>query len=404
MLHIDSKLPHVRELILVEEDEDRRPTMPARRSLFWMGEIFSAFRKRAVFLLFFALPVALSGTYYLVLAAPMYVSEAKFIVRTSAATPRLGSLNGGIGQVTTLIRANDDTQTVNAYITSRDALRRLVKEDDLLAILGRNEADFLARFPRFWSAGDMETLYERLPEFIESTFDGETGVATLRVRAFRAQDALVIADALLNDAEELVNKLSTRAHNDAIAFAEEVVKRSEARVKTTQERIAAFRNKEAVFDPTRQAVAGVELIGKLTAEIADLKAVLRELQINSPESPRVEATHSRIEALEQQVVEQRRLIVGGGNSLAPKLAEYEILTLDRELATKSFLSALVSLENAREEGDRKQLYLERIVAPNLPDQSRYPFRLYQILITVVLAFSSYLIVSTLIATALEHEI
>jgi capsular polysaccharide transport system permease protein len=402
---IEHALPQSRDLRL-REVENQRPEyaeyLPSKGGL--LKRLFALGQKHLLFIICFVLPVSVVSCYYLFVAADMYVSEARFVVRSSSISPRLGGTNANLGQVTTLVRTNDDTQSVNAYISSRDALNRLIEENGFLEMVRRPEADFLSRFPRLWSKSDRESLFERLSEFVDPSFDSGTGVSTLRVRAFRPDDARAIALVLLSHAEELVNKLNGRARGDAISFAEEVVHRSEARVKEAQERIAAFRNREALFDPVRQAAAALDLIGKIAGEVAELKATLAELHANSPDSPRVEAVRSRIQALEDQISEQRSLIAGGDHSLAPKLAEYEKLVLERDLATKSFVSGLVSLENAREEGHRKQLYLERIVEPSLPDQSRYPHRLLSILYAAGVCLGLYWILTVLISTVFDHEL
>src|SRR5262249_30005605 len=105
-----------------------------------------------------------------------------------------------------------------------------------------------------------------------------------------------------------------------------------------------------------------------------------------------------------QIVEQRNLVAGGDKSLAPKLAEYEKLTLERELATRSFVSALLSLEGARQESHRKQLYLERIVKPNLPDKAAYPKPLRSILFVLIVCFALYWILFALADVIRDHHL
>lgn len=400
----EGKLYDIADLKLVEK-QDATPECIGYMPKNTRWNVMVKFGKaHLLFIAFFVLPVSLASTYYLFLAANMYVSEARFIVRSSSISPRLGGASGNMGQVTTLVRTSDDTQSVNAYISSRDALDRLIQKNNFLEIVNRPEADFLSRFPRLWSARQRKSLFERFSEYVEPTFDSGTGVSILRVRAFRPEDAREIALALLADAEELINKLNGRARGDAIAFAEEVVEKSEAKVKAAQERIGAFRNRETIFDPVRQAGAVLDLIGKLNAENASLRATLGELSVSSPNSPKVEALRNRIRAFDDQIAEQHDLIAGGDHSFAPKLVEYEKLTLEIELATKSFVSALVSLESAREDGHRKQLYLERIVEPNLPDQSRYPHRFLSIFYVVGVCLGIYWILAVLGSAVLEHDV
>jgi capsular polysaccharide transport system permease protein len=396
-------LPTVLKLHLQDADSRERSADANENKAAYWERIGSKAKENWLFLICFVLPVAIAACYQIGIAAPMFVSEAKFIVRSSSISPRLGA-GGNMGQVSSLVRTNDDTQSVNAYISSRVALDRLIAENRFLDIVDRPEADFLSRYPHVWARADRETLFERFSEYVDVSFDSGTGVSTLRIRAFRPEDAHNIASAMLNHSEELINKLNERARYDAISFAEEVAGRSEAKVQDAQARVASFRNREALFDPVRQAAVSLDLIAKLTAEIADLKTTLSELTMNSPDSPKVEAVRSRIAALQAQIAEQRSFIAGGDKSLAPKLAEYEKLTLEQELATKSFISALVSLEGAREEGHRKQLYLERIVEPNLPDKSLYPKRLQSILYIAAICLAIYWILSVLGAVVRDHDL
>ncbi len=92
------------------------------------------------------LPTLVAGVYYFAIASDLYLSEAKFIVRSpkQVQTSTLGALL----QTTGLGRAADDTAAVQDFIMSRDAVRKLEHQDDLRAIFGRPEGDF--RCPVSW--------------------------------------------------------------------------------------------------------------------------------------------------------------------------------------------------------------------------------------------------------------
>ena len=236
----EPKLPHLGNLIPREEADNRAEPVACRQKPGIARQLIRRASANLLFIFCFAVPVMLTAIYYLFDASSMYISESRFIVRSSVISPRLGVAGSNVGQVSNLVRTNDDTQSVNAYLFSRDAMERLIRENQFLELVSRPEADFLSRFPHFWSGTDHEALFERLSEYIEPTFDTEAGVSTLRVRAFRPEDARAIVLALLSHAEELINKLNDRAKDDAIAYAEEVVGRAEAKVKDVQARIADF--------------------------------------------------------------------------------------------------------------------------------------------------------------------
>ena len=64
---------------------------------------------------------------------------------------------------------------------------------------------------------------------------------------------------------------------------------------------------------------------------------------------------------------------------------------------------MTSLEQARNEAQRKQLYLERIVQPSLPDVAVEPRRLRGVAATFLLGLVAWGILSMLIAGVREHQ-
>ena len=66
-------------------------------------------------------------------------------------------------------------------------------------------------------------------------------------------------------------------------------------------------------------------------------------------------------------------------------------------------AALASLEIARNDAQRKQLYLERIVSPSLPDSATEPRRLRNIFVTLIVSLMLWGILSLLIAGVREHN-
>ena len=246
-------------------------------------------------------------------------------------------------------------------------------------------------------------MFERFNDFVYPYFDEGTGISTLYVYAFHPEDARKIAIAALAYAEELVNRINNRAQNDAITFAKQMVAEAEVRVRAQQQLITDFRKREVVLDPIRQGGALIDLIAKMNGEVADLKAELEEVSANSPSSPKLNSTRARIRALEKQIDEERPLLAGGDNSLAPNLAEYEKLTLELELDVKLFTASLLTLEGAIKDAEQQRLYLERVVEPNLPDYPLYPRKPVSILIVFGFSLCIYWIFKVLGEIVWEHE-
>jgi capsular polysaccharide transport system permease protein len=96
-------------------------------------------------------------------------------------------------------------------------------------------------------------------------------------------------------------------------------------------------------------------------------------------------------------------ITGGNDSMIQKSIEFKRLSLDREFAETRLATALSSLEQARTEVQRQQLYLERIVMPHKPDFPLLPHRIWNIVTTLIISFMLYGVLKLLLAGIKEHN-
>ncbi|MGO7259050.1 capsule biosynthesis protein, partial [Rhizobium brockwellii] len=73
-----------------------------------------------------------------------------------------------------------------------------------------------------------------------------------------------MANALVQHAEELVNRLNDRARQDAIRYAQVEVGDSQVRLSSMQKSLTDFRNRESLVDPTKQSAAALDMISRLS--------------------------------------------------------------------------------------------------------------------------------------------
>ncbi len=366
-----------------------------------IGDWFS--RVPWLFLSVVVLPTFVAGVYFFLIAAPQFVSDARFVVRSRNQPPpaALGSVLESVG--VSLGEGETDAYEVHAYMMSRDAVADLSAAHDLRAMLDRPGADFIARYPRPFESRSFESLYKNYKRFVTVGYDSQTGISTLRVKAFRAADAQEIADTLLMDGEALINRLNDRAMADAVTQAGRRVAEAREQSAEAETMLTAFRNHERVIDPDRASVVDLDLAGKLQGQISTLRAERAGLAASAPESPQLPVLDRRIGAYEAQLEAERTRGAGQADSLAPKIGEYERLTLERDIAVKSLESAVASLEAARVEARSKQLYLERVVPPNIPDRAEQPRRLTSVLTVLISALVAYAIISLVSAGFREHR-
>ncbi|SCB26038.1 capsule biosynthesis protein [Rhizobium hainanense] len=346
-------------------------------------------------------PTLVVSAYYAFVAAPIYVSEASFVVRMAA--PPSSNVFGSLLQNSGITRSQDDTFSVQEYIRSRQALKELASKLPVRAIFGSPQADWLTRFPRFWENNSEEELYGYYSDRVSVIHNDTTGITVLRTTAFHAQDAADLNATLLVLGGDLLERLNDRARGDAVRFADNEVQEAQQRVIDAQRNITDFRNKELMIDPNASSMSMIDLISNLTAELASTRARLAETRKTAPDSNSIPFLTSQIAALEQQIENERAKMVGSDKSVAPRIADYESLVLMREFANKALVAALDALEAARADARRQQLYLEVVVPPQMPDEAEMPYALKNIAIVFLSLSLAYLLGWLMLTAIKDHE-
>jgi len=359
-------------------------------------------RKRKWFTLFVIMPTALAAFYYSFIASDIYVSESRFVVKSpDQKRPQLTSLANLI-QTTGLSGGQEQANEILEFVRSRDAVRALQQDAALQSKFSSPQIDFVSRFPGLFQRPSFEELFEYYGKMVNAKLDSETGTAILTVRAYSPQAAYEINERLLEMSEGLVNRLNERARTRAISDAKRQVDLAAERVRKARVALAQFRNSQEIIDPAKQAAGVLEISNSLTAERAALQAQLEAMQRAAPSNPAIPAIRSRIVAISAQTAAQDSRVVGSGGGIASKLSGYEKFSVEQEFATESLNVANAELVQARNEAQRQQFYLERVVDPNLPDMPVLPRRLLNILIVAAATLFLYFIGWMVIVGILEH--
>ena len=360
-------------------------------------------RINKLFLLTVAIPTTLAVIYYGFIASAVYTSESRFVVRSqakqNAASPLLGILSGS-----GFTSSNDDSFTIQSFILSRDALHALDKQFHIKDAYSESSIDFLKRFPGplSWD-NSFEHFYYYYRKMVYASYDPGTSITTLTTHAFDPKVAWEINNRLLDLSENLVNKLNERGRQDLIHYSLKEVAEMEKKAKFAALALANYRNEKGVIDPEKQSAIPLQQVANLQDELLMTKTQIMQLEKLAKNNPRLPVLKQRAHLLEDQIKIENLRVAGSGKwSLAGKAAEYQQLMLEKEFADKMLASAMGSLEQARKEAQRKQLYLELIAHPNDPDSATAPQRLRIIISVFGLGMITWGVVTMLIAGIKDH--
>jgi len=354
-----------------------------------------------LFVLTVVVPTVIAVVYFGLITSDVFVSESRFVVRSPQrqAPSGLGALLQGAG----FSRSQDDTYSVHDFMLSRDALKQLNSKLQLDKAFGSTDVDLFSRFATFGIDDNFEALHRYYQKRVAIDTDSTSAISVLKVSAYKAEDAYRINAMLLEMGESLINQLNERGRQDMIRFASLEVEVAEKKAKAAALALSDYRNEKAVFDPERQSAIQLQLVSKLQDELIATKTQLDQVRTFTPDNPQIPALKKRASTLQLEMDAQMSKVAGGSTSLTNKAADYERLALDRTFADKQLGAAFVSLEQARNDAQRKQLYLERIVQPSKPDVAVEPRRLRAILATFLLGLICWGVLTILVAGVREHK-
>jgi capsular polysaccharide transport system permease protein len=346
-------------------------------------------------------PTFLAVVYYALIASDVYISESRFLVRSPQRPTQTGIL-GQLLQNTGFTSSQDDAYAVRDFILSRDALKELDDKLHLRQAFSEARIDPFNRFPGLSFDHSFEEFYRYYGRHVAVDYDSASSITTLTVRAYSAQDAYHINGMLMDMSEQLVNTLNDRSRHDLVGYAEDEVKLASDKAKEASIALLNYRSSRSVFEPDRQAALQLQGVAKIQDELISTEAELAQLKSLSPDNPQIAALTSRAATLRAAILSEASKVTSARDSLSARAPDFERLALESEFADKQLGVAFSSLESARAEARQKQLYLERLVQPGLPDKAMEPRRLRSMLTVFVIALIAWGVATLLIAAVKEH--
>nr|KIS29495.1 WcbD [Novosphingobium sp. P6W] len=353
-----------------------------------------------LFAIMVILPTAIALLYYGLLASDVYVSESRIVVRSPDKPAQ--SPFGAMLKTAGFTNASDEVYAVTEYVGSRDAVKNADRQGLIRKAYENDNISMFDRLNSFGFSDSFEDMYKYFGKRVTVKNDSVSSVLTLTVRAYSARDAQKINEVLLSQSEELINRLNRRGRKDLIEFARREANEAAGEARQSAVKLAAFRNRTGTVDPEKQAQIGLEMVSKLQDELIASELQLQQLRALAPDNPQVPQLAGRIGQLKQAIDREQGKVAGSSTSLAVNAAEYQRLQIDNEISGKRLTAAMTSLQEALNEARRQQVYVERIVQPNLPDEAIEPRRLAGILAVFALSLIAWGIANMLIAGVREH--
>lgn len=353
----------------------------------------------ASFGLMVLVPLVVASIYFGLVASPQYATEFKFALRSSdhGVLDSLTGLGGFGGS-----QQSQDAQIVANYVRSRGMIEALKTEPDVRAIFTRPDVD---RFSRLEADAPIEELEKYWRRRVDATLDETSGIVSVSVRAFTAEDSLRLAEAIVAKSEGLVNDMSMRLRRDALERATAELRRAEANLRDATAAMRDVRTREGVLD-TGAAAKGLQaVIDQLRTELSGKEQQLSLQGGATDDAPQVRLLKAQIAELRRQIADYVGKLAGaqgGDPSLATRQFTLGRAETDARIAQEQYAAAARAYEMARTDVETQKAYLVTFLKPMAAEQSLYPRRWLYWSATVGPAFLVWVLFVSLMALSRDH--
>ncbi len=323
--------------------------------------------------LLLVIPNIASIVYFTCIASDQYQSEARFTVRSS--TPSLGK--NQLTQVTGLPPAQivQNTLIVTNFIDSKDMVAALQSKVDFEKIYGNDSIDPIARLQKGASS---EKMYDYWDGMVSVKVDANSGIITVKVRAFTAADAQNVLREVVAASEVVVNDVNNRIWRDVIATAQTNMDNAKEQLQKARDQLLAARNQTGVLSVEGSSTVLTTLISSVQKEGIDLQQKYDALLGTvSADAPQMRVLKREIDSKKKQL-DQLNSQIAGQNKSAQNLADVSLdmsqRELEQSLAEQQFATSMKTLEQVKFVSKQQLLYLDAFLNPSLPDEAEYPRR------------------------------
>lgn len=361
-------------------------------SKIWLSVVSVGYFSIAAFFL------VLLVSYYGFFASSRYATTMQFIVKEAGAQTELMGL-ASLGAVTSTTR---DSLVIKSFIESRAMAERLDEKIQLRTHYSNDRVDLISRLSPSATTEEFVAFYQN---HILVVRDEMSDVVMIEVQGFTPEYSLMIAESVLEISEEFINGLGDKMAQEQVLYAEKEVERAHEILKSNQSSLLDFQEKNRLFNPEQEGGAILSGINELQMEIIKAEAKLKELgALFRKNSAEVKSQENLIYSLESQLAEERNRLTAEEQGAFNKVnMAYKELVLGNEMAIDLYRSSLVSLDVVRSQALQKLKHLLIVEPPLMPEEDKYPRRIYNIFTWFVLMSLLYLIVRMIFTVVAEHK-
>jgi len=325
----------------------------------------------------------LSIPYWLLIASDRYVSDARVLLQKtdqiSVTTDLSAIFSGGGGP------NRGDQLLLREYLLSVDMLKKLDANFDLRAHYSNKKWDVISRM--WFKNPPMERFYHYWLSRVDVSYDDFSGVLVISVQAYDPETANKIVSMMIKEGEAHMNKIAHELAQALVQFLETQVTLAHDRILNASQALIEFQNRQGLVSPKETVESLSSLVSNLEEQKTEvqmqLDAVPSSLDSNHPT---ILMLKKSLNSITQQITEKRGYLTGPARkTLNDSVEEFRRLEMEFGFVQDVYKTALSGLEKGRTEASRTLKKISVFQSPTTPDFPLAPRRLYNTLVSILVA-------------------
>ncbi|HCB1211608.1 TPA: hypothetical protein MYN70_005315 [Klebsiella pneumoniae] len=351
---------------------------------------------RVIFIL-----AALTTAYWLIFASDRYVSEANVIIRK---TDSVGSPSFDLGMLVSGVASADRANQLllRDYLLSVDMLKKLDESLNLRAHYSSSEHDLVSRM--WFQDASMEWFHRHYLSRVKVEFDEFSGVLRIQVQAYEPGVAQAITQQLVQEGERYMNVLGHEMAQVQVNFLVTQVDQAQDRFQKASQDLLNYQNRAGLLSPQATAESINAIVAALEGQRAQLQTQLASLpKTLDRDHPNILMLKQSLRAVDAQIKEEKlKLATPSGGTLNKYVEEFYRLEMNVQFTQEIYKSSLSALEKGRIDATRMLEKVSVLQSATLPEYPMEPRRLYNTLVTLLLALILAGILKLLKSIVLDH--
>lgn len=336
------------------------------------------------------LPFACAFYYLNTIVTPLYEARSVIAVTKPGAgsEPTNSGFLGSLSSPTNL----QEVFMAHEFIRSKAMMDMLEAEIGFVSDLSGPNIDPIQRLRNIDALSyDKQSQFSR---FVESSVDIQTGLITVYVRTPDAAQSVAVSDRILGFVADQVNTLNIDVIGQRSALADQTVRMAQEQMNEAQRALTVLQLESGEADPAERIASVYAMINQLEDEALSLGNEIKRAEIagqgDSFQTQRAIALQSRIE---EQIAEQRALLVTGGSSESQSLnaimMQHQLATLRVTIAEEALTASLAAQAEATQAAALARSLFQVVVPPRKAEIAGSPHIPATLLIVFVVSLAVF---------------